>query len=147
LGAFVKSSQFNKKIIESTNNPIILCSCTPRMKRIIIEAGFKNLSLNKELVEVLVKKDIAIRHQFVTDEVMKITASVQSPIFLKDYEMLFDPRYNIDVIRLFIELARRRQVVIEWCGKLEDDGLVYSTPEYRDYHSYNINDYDIICIA
>jgi hypothetical protein len=64
------------------------------------------------LAEALVKKDTAIRPQFVADEVMKIVSSIQGPIFLTDYEMLFDPRYSIDVIRFFYELSRRAKIVI-----------------------------------
>ena len=107
-------------------------------------------SLNKTiqalLNEALVKKDTAIRPQFVADEVMKIVSSIQGPIFLTDYEMLFDPRYSIDVIRLFYELSRRAKIVIKWCGTLDDNHLVYATPAYIDFHSYNIHDYDITCV-
>lgn len=98
---------------------IVLCSSEPRLKKIIAEAGFKELSLNKILAEALLEKDTAIRPQFVADEVMKIVSSIQGPIFLTDYEMLFDPRYSIDVIRLFYELSRRAKIVIKWCGTLE----------------------------
>jgi hypothetical protein len=87
-------------MLERTNMAIVLCSSEPRLKKIIAEAGFKELSLNKILAEALLEKDTAIRPQFVADEVMKIVSSIQGPIFLTDYEMLFDPRYSIDVIRL-----------------------------------------------
>ncbi|HRU49733.1 MAG TPA: BREX-3 system P-loop-containing protein BrxF, partial [Bacilli bacterium] len=146
LGTLIKSSQFSKKMLERTNMAIVLCSSEPRLKKIIAEAGFKELSLNKILAEALVKKDTAIRPQFVADEVMKIVSSIQGPIFLTDYEMLFDPRYSIDVIRLFYELSRRAKIVIKWCGTLDDNHLVYATPAYIDFHSYNIHDYDVTCV-
>jgi hypothetical protein len=146
LGTLIKSSQFSKKMLNNANIPIVLCSPAPRLKKIIAEAGFKELSLNKILAEALIKKDPAIRSQFVADEVMKIVSSIQGPIFLTDYEMLFDPRYNIDVIRLFYELSRRAKIVIKWCGTLDDNHLVYATPDYSDFHSYNIYGYDITCV-
>lgn len=146
MGTLIKSSRFSKKMLEKTNIPIVLCSSAPRLKRIIAEAGFKETSLNKILAEVLVKKEVSVRTQFVADEVMKIVSSIQSPVLLTDYEMLFDPRYNIDVVRLFYELSRRGKIVIKWCGTLEDNHLVYATPDYSDYHSYNIHDYDIACV-
>lgn len=77
---------------------------------------------------------------------MKIVIATQAPVFLTDYEMLFDPRYNIDVIKLFCEMSRRVKIVIKWCGTLQDNRLVYATPAYKDFHSYNIYDYDIICV-
>ena len=146
MGTLIKSSQFSKNMLEKTNMAIVLCSSAPRLKKIIAEAGFKELSLNKILAETLVKKDTAIRPQLVADEVMKIVTSIQGPVFLTDYEMLFDPRYSIDVIRFFYELSRRAKIVIKWCGTLDDNHLVYATPAYRDFHSYNIHDYDITCV-
>jgi len=146
LGTLIKSSLFSKKMLEKANLPVVLCSSAPRLKRIIAEAGFIELSLNKTLAEALLEKDIAIRPQFVTDKVMKIVLSIRSPVFLTDYEMLFDPRYSIDVIRLFYELSRRAKIVIKWCGTLDDNHLVYATPAYSDFHSYNIHDYDITCV-
>ena len=146
MGTLIKSSQFSKKMLEKTNTPIILCSSAPRLKKIIAEAGYQELRLNGLLAEALVKKDAAIRPQFVSDEAIRIVSSIQGPIFLTDYEMLFDPRYSIDVIRFFYELSRRAKIVIKWCGTLDDNHLVYATPAYSDFHSYNIHDYDITCI-
>ena len=146
MGALLKISQFNKEILKKTEVPIVLCSFLPRLEKIVAGAGFKELSLNKILAEALLKRDMALRPQFARDEAIRIISSVQSPILLTDYEMLFDPRYSIDVIRLFYELSRRTKIVIKWCGTLDDNQLVYATSAYRDFHSYNIHDYDIICV-
>lgn len=146
LGTLIKNSKINIDTIKKTTIPIILCSSAPRLKKIITECNYQELSLNKELAKALVKKEVSIRPQLVADEVMKIVSSIQGPIFLTDYEMLFDPRYSIDVIRLFYELSRRAKIVIKWCGTLDDNHLVYATPTYRDFHSYNIHDYDITCV-
>ena len=96
--------------------------------------------------EEFCRKDALLWKGLSVDEVMKIVSSIQGPIFLTDYEMLFDPRYSIDVIRLFYELSRRAKIVIKWCGTLDDNHLVYATPAYSDFHSYNIHDYDITCV-
>lgn len=146
MGTLIKSSQFNKKMLKKIATPIVLCSSAARLKKIIAEAGFKDLSLNKILAEALLEKDTAVRPQFVSDEAIRIVTSIQGPVFLTDYEILFDPRYTIDVIRLFYEMSRRVRIVIKWCGTLEDNHLVYATPAHRDFHSYNIQDYDITCV-
>lgn len=146
MGTLIKNSKINIDTIKKTTIPIILCSLAPRLKKIITECNYQELSLNEELAKALVKKEVSIRPQLVADEVMKIVSSIQGPIFLTDYEMLFDPRYNIDVIRLFYELSRRAKIVIKWCGTLDDNHLVYATPAYSDFHSYNIHDYDITCV-
>lgn len=146
LGTLIKSSQFSKKMLENTNIPIVLCSSAPRLKKIIAEAGFKGLSLNKIFAEALVKKDAAVRPQLAIDEAVKIVSSLQAPVLLTDFEMLFDPRYKIDVIKFFYEMSRRVKIVIKWCGTFDGNRLVYATPAHRDYHSYNIQDYDVTCV-
>jgi hypothetical protein len=146
VGTRIRSSQINKTILQKVNMPIVLCSSEPRLERIIAEAGFKQLSLNKILAEALLTKDATIRYQFVADEVMKIVLSIQGPVFLTDYEMLFDPRYNIDVIRLFCELSRRARMVIKWCGTFDGNYLVYATSAHPDFHSYDVQVYDITCV-
>ena len=146
MGTLIKWSQLNKKILEKTSMPIVLCCSTLKLRKIIDEIGFKEFSLNEILAKTLVEKDATIRSQFVSDEVIKIVSSIQTPVLLTDYEMLFDPRYTIDVIKLFCELSHRVKIVIKWCGTLDDNHLVYATPEYRDFHSYNIHDYDITCV-
>lgn len=133
-------------MLEKMNLPVVFCSFSSRHKKIVVEAGFKEVSLNKLLAETLLKIEPNTRTQFVFDEVMKIVIATQAPVFLTDYEMLFDPRYNIDVIKLFCEMSRRVKIVIKWCGTLQDNRLVYATPAYKDFHSYNIYDYDIICV-
>ena len=146
MGTLIKNSKINIDTIKKTTIPIMLCSSAPRLKKIITECNYQELSLNNELAKALVKKEVSIRPQLVADEVMKIVSSIQGPVLLRDYEMLFDPRYNIDVIRFFYELLRRVKIVIKWCGAIDDNRLVYATPAHRDFHSYDIQDYDITCV-
>jgi len=117
LGTIIKNSQFNADVLNKSSIPIVLCSSTQRVNKIIAESHYYELSLNNMLAESLVGKDAATRPKLVNDEIMKIVDSVHVPILLMDYEMLFDPRYNIDVIRLFYELSRRVKIVIRWCGR------------------------------
>ena len=86
------------------------------------------------------------RPQRANDEVMSIISQCNAPILLEDYEILFDPRYDIDAIKVFTELSRRQKVVVKWCGKLNGNSLEYATPDDKDYHSFKIQDYDIICV-
>ncbi|MDJ0306791.1 BREX-3 system P-loop-containing protein BrxF [Dehalobacter sp.] len=146
MGAVLMSSKINKDDINKTTIPIILCSLTPRLNKIIDDSHYYELSLNKLLAEALVKKDISDRPQSVTDEIMKIIASIHETVILTDYEMLFDPRYKMDVIRLFYEISRRAKILVKWCGTINDNRLEYATPAHKDFHTYNIQDYDIICV-
>jgi len=146
LGALIKSSQISKDMFEKFTIPIILCSFTPRIKRFIAEGKFEELGLNKSLAENLLKQEASIRPQFASEEAIKIITSSQVPVLLTDYEMLFDPRYKIDVIRFFYELSRRVKIIVRWCGTIDNNHLLYATPAHEDFHSYDIENYDIICV-
>ncbi|WP_091349061.1 BREX-3 system P-loop-containing protein BrxF [Anaerobranca gottschalkii] len=146
MSTLIKSFNVNMDLLKKITIPIIFCSLEPRLIKLIDECKYQKLSLNLELSKTLLKKEIHNRTQFVTDEVMEIVNSKHGPIFLIDYEMLFDPRYQIDVIKLFCELSRKTQIIVKWCGTFEDNHLIFATPDYSDYHSYNINNYQIICV-
>jgi hypothetical protein len=68
------------------------------------------------------------------------------PVYLTDYEMLFDPRYEIDVLRLFVELARRNKLIVKWCGQASEKTISYAEPGYSDYKQYKISDYDVAIV-
>jgi hypothetical protein len=60
--------------------------------------------------------------------------------------MLFAPRYELDVLRIFIEIARRNKFVVKWCGKIDSEMLTYAEQGYADYKRYNISDYDVVIV-
>ena len=107
---------------------------------------YTQLNLNIKLAEELVEYPSEQRPLRANDEVMSIISRCNGLTLLEDYEILFDPRYGIDAIKVFIELARRQKVVVKWCGRLNGNSLEYATPEYTDYHSFRIQDYDITCV-
>ena len=64
-------------------------------------------------------------------------------IYIKDFEMLFDPRYEIDVLKLFCDKARITNVAVKWPGKYINGKLTYADPGAPDYHEYDCNAYQI----
>jgi hypothetical protein len=81
----------------------------------------------------------------VTAEVMRILPQ-DGRTYLTDFEMLFDPRYDIDVLRLFRDMSRRCKLIVRWCGGVDGDTLVYAEQGCRDYARYNPGDYKIACV-
>ena len=67
-------------------------------------------------------------------------------LLLMDFEILFDPRYKIDVVRLIYEVSRLRKIIALWPGTLCENNLIYANVEAPEYQVYNINNYDITCI-
>jgi superoxide dismutase len=107
---------------------------------------FDQLNLNEVLSKKLLEYEHNERKMFVVDELNKIIDSAVSPLLISDFEMLFNPEYQIDVLKLFIMLNRRKKLAIVWCGEFEEGKLRFSEIDYLDYSSYDVIDYDITCI-
>jgi hypothetical protein len=146
MGATINVSMLNADVLKKTTTPIILCSFPNRVARLMEGGQYVPLNLNIKLAEALVIFPQAQRSRRANDEIMSIASQCQKPILLEDYEILFDPRYEIDAIKVFTEIARRQKVIVKWCGRVNGNVLEYATPEYKDYHSFRIQDYDITCV-
>jgi hypothetical protein len=146
MGVTINASMLNADVLRRASTPFIFCSQTTQTERLIEDGAYVPLNLNVELATALVKHPESIREIRASEEIMTIVAMCDKPILFKDYEILFDPRYRINPIRVFIESAKRQKVAVLWCGRLREDQLEYATPEYKDYHLFRIQDFDITCV-
>ena len=127
---------------EQSGVPLVICSEAPRVRKRIESAGYQEVKINKELSKRLLdipKEDRPKR----VEKALKGMLNYHVPIFVTDFEMLFDPRYEIDVLRFFCEKARIINVAIKWPGQFTDGKLTYATPEDPDYHEFDCNAYQI----
>ena len=146
MGAVISVSTLSKDMFRKATAPIILCSFPNRVARLMEGSQYTPLNLNIRLAEELVKYPAEQRPSRANDEVMWIVSQCKTPTLLKDYDILFDPRYDVNAIKVFTELARQQKVVVKWCGKMNGNSLEYATPDDKDYHSFRIQDYDITCV-
>lgn len=146
MGSIINVSKLREDLLKKATNPIILCSFPNRIAKLIEGGQYNHLNLNVKLAEALLKFPESQRSQKANDEIMEIFFQCHTPVFLADYEILFNPRYDIDAIKVFTEISRRQKIVVKWCGRLNGNSLEYATPEYKDYHSFRIQDYDITCV-
>lgn len=145
---FIKASTLTGEMLskQPMGIPIILCSAAPRAIRKLYESGYKDLSLNKELSFSL--KDIPNEKRIssVQIETQRIISETGSSVLLSDFEMLFDPRYKLDVLKLFCEVSRTTRLAVKWCGTLGADALEYAEPQYPDHQIFNLANYTVICV-
>lgn len=147
MGAIIKVSLLDANVLNATTTPIVLCSFPNRITKLIDSNMYVPLNLNVKLADALLKFPQSQRSQKAHDETMKIVTQCHTQTFIEHYEILFDPRYGIDAIRVFTELSRYQKAVIKWCGTLNGGALEYATPEYNDFHSFRIQDYNITCFV
>ena len=146
MGSRVKYSAAIIESIAKSNLATIICGLSERHMNRIYYIFDETISLNIMLAQIIIKFNIDDRLEMVHQEAISILTQSTAPIILKDFEMLFDPRYNIDVLRLITEVSRKRKIIAIWPGVLDKDNLVYADAESPDYQVFNINHYDIICV-
>ena len=127
-------------------SPVILCSPWQLYETIIEESGFQTISLNLPLARVLFGKSEKEIIANITDIVLGLLSEHQH-ICLSDYEMLFDPRYKLDNLKLFCEIARYNKLFVKWSGSFMNDFLTYAEPGYIDFAKYKVSDYEITCVV
>ena len=122
--------------------PLVICTDVPRAQKRIQDAGYQEVQINKELSKRLLEIPKDDRPKLV-ENTLKSMLNYHVPIYVTGFEMLFDPRYEIDVLRFFCEKARIINVAIKWPGGFSNGKLTYASPEESDYHEYDCNAYQI----
>jgi len=145
VGKIVNARRTTAKELLKLTQPVIICSSRPDFEGAIIENGYTQVSLNKPLASMIAGLDIKAIRLCLADKIREIIPN-NAPIYLTDYEMLFDPRYELDVLRLFIEISRKNRLIVKWCGKGTEDYLTYAKQGYVDYKQYKVSDYDVAIV-
>ena len=119
----------------------LLVYCEPRKEQ--IDAA---ISVNKLLAEKLVAVKPNRRTMKIERCFGEVIASLPSDATIKDIDVMFNPSYKLDIIKILIEANKKKTFSVIWPGKIVGESLIYSTEELSDYHIYDINNYDIVCV-
>lgn len=96
-----------------------------------------NLELSRRLLG-LTSKQRSRQIQRVLEDV--ISNDDEEAVLLDNFELLFDPTLDQNVLRCLQLLSRNRSIVGAWNGIVENGYLVYATPEQtREYCRYPID--------
>lgn len=67
-------------------------------------------------------------------------------VIIKDIDVMFNPEYQVDVLRILSEAHKRKRYSVIWPGRREEGKLVYGEEGFADYKVYEIEKYDITCV-
>ena len=76
-----------------------------------------------------------------------ILAKLPGGVVLKDFDVLFNPDYKVDVLKIMINTCKAKPFSIIWPGSFDGNRLVYAEEGFQDYKTYDVDDYDITCIV
>lgn len=99
-----------------------------------------NLELSRRLLD-LTSQQRALRLARILDEVL---GPDQSPAFLHRVEMIFDPAFQQDPLRLLRQLSRTRTVVAAWSGTVEGAFLTYSEAGHAEYRRHETEGVSVV---
>lgn len=99
-----------------------------------------NLELSRRLLDVPAEQR-PLSFAPILDELLGPDAS---PVFLHRIEMIFDPAFQQDPIRLLCHLSRTRTLVAAWNGRVEGAILTYAEPGHPEYRRYPVDGLSLI---
>lgn len=140
MGIIISKKEFFLGNDISSQKPYIFCDPPD-------EEFEKAISLNRLLAEEINRINSQYRTMRLNRCFNKVLDKIEADAIIKDFDVLFNPVYQIDVLLLLINACRRKSFRVIWPGKYEDGKLIYAEDGYADFKSFDINDYDITCIV
>lgn len=77
----------------------------------------------------------------IANELKVILGEELRDINLANTDILFSPEYEMDVIKLLLQVGRNQRLYMQWPGEITVEKLIYSEPGRFDFKEYNTKDY------
>jgi len=97
-----------------------------------------NLELSRRMLE-LTERQRALQLSRLLSEI--VNAAQADVILLDNIEVLFDVSLKQDPLKLLQGLSRNKTVVAAWNGSVDNEHLVYATPDHPEYKRYPKRDF------
>lgn len=119
--------------------PIIYCYQDKEMND---KAVSLNYALAKKLLNIKSNRR-TIKLATCFEEILK---TLPDNAVIKDFDVMFNPDYKVDVLRIMVDACKRKPFSIIWPGKCEDGRLFYAENGYPDFKTFSVEEYDVTCI-
>lgn len=78
---------------------------------------------------------------------LQVVSSLDDGVVISDFDVMFNPQYRIDVLKILISAAKSKKFSVLWPGKFENGRLIYAEEGYIDYKFFDIDNYDVTCVV
>ena len=136
MGMIIPVQRFSKDNTDGLLKPIIYC-CPYEDSAV---------SLNLLLAEKLASCRSARRTMQLESFFNQILSQLPDDVVIKDYDVMFNPDYKVDVLRILTSARKRKAFSVIWLGRYEDGKLFYAEEGCPDFKVFNIDEYDVTCI-
>lgn len=103
-------------------------------------------SVNRPLAEALLKIAQPARTMQLERCLRNLLQNLPKDCILEDIDVLFNPAFQVDVLKMLVSLWRQTPFRLMWPGRLENNNLIYSEEGRPDFKTFCIDDYDILCV-
>ncbi|NCB25598.1 MAG: BREX-3 system P-loop-containing protein BrxF [Bacteroidia bacterium] len=135
MGTVIKRRDFPAVIEQARQGVFVLA---PNVT-VPVNATFVNIGLT--LGEKMYKAKADGSPVNITNELDAILGEERRDITLSNTDILFSPEYELDVIKLLLQVGRNQRLYMQWPGEINGEKLTYSEPGRFDFKEYNIKDY------
>lgn len=140
MGACILARTFSLEKQAGLLKPIIYCCPYSN-----IETETK--SINIALAESLVKYKANRRTMQLEKCFMRVLNTFPDEVIIKDFDVMFNPAYQVDVLKIMITAYKKKPFSVIWPGTFDGGKLYYAEEGYLDYKVFNVEDYDVTCIV
>ena len=139
MGTCIPVQKYSLEMVVSVNKPTFFCCTIPGIEDKAISI---NIELSKKLLDCVPKK----RTMKIEPIFNQILDERPDYTIIKDFDVLFNPNYKIDVLRIMTASGKKKPFGVIWPGNYDNEKLIYADNSYVDYKVYDINQYDILCV-
>lgn len=120
--------------------PVILC-------RPNLATENDAISLNVPLAQKLALLKPSRRTMRLEQCFRQVIDSLPENPTIQDFDVLFNPDYEVDVLRIMASVGKSKPFQVIWPGKYEDGRLIYAEEGYRDYKVFDMSKYDVTVVV
>lgn len=141
MGDIIKVYDFELADSSNLMKPIVFCKPPKETVELAVPI---NILLAKELQK---QSTPTMRTMRMENSLLQVLNTLGEAPVVSDFDVLFNPAYKLDVIKMLINVCRKKQFAVIWPGRYENGKLYYAEEGYKDYKVYDIANYDITVIV
>ena len=140
MGTIIPARKFSKDNVSGLLKPIIYCCSYEDIADVAVPL---NLLLAEKLVECRPNRRTMRIETFFN----QILSQLPDGTVIKDFDVMFNPEYKVDVLRIMTVACKKKPFSVVWPGKCEDGKLFYAENGYPDFKVFSVEEYDVTCIV
>lgn len=140
MGIIISKQKFMGETGNGTFQLIVYCRCDDAISQTAT-------SINKILAEKLIECPASRRTRKLGMLFHQIMEKLPEDTVIKDFDVLFNPEYKVDILKMMIDERKKKSFRVIWPGSIKDGRLIYAEDDCLDYRVFNVEDYDITCIV